>query len=245
MHFLIAEDNPVNAAVLQRLLHRLSHSWETVENGQLAVDKVRDGGSYDAILMDLQMPVLDGLEAAKVILAEASSPPPIIACTANTFDTDRRAAAEAGMVEFLAKPVKLGVLEQALANVAQASSGPSLEEADTDDGTIDWEHFEMMMDDGDEEMLEIFEDFCQSVREWVGQLDQFREAEDWTSFAELAHQLKGSLSTFGVSGLAGEVGSLERAIKDGQPFEVTAPWASATLQKFAEVETKLRENLGK
>ncbi len=99
---LIAEDNDSNYILMTYILKR-SYQFKRAKNGQEAVDLVNMGG-IDLVLMDIKMPVMDGLEATTKI-KEAHPDLPVVALTANAFESDRRQALEAGCDEFLSKPV--------------------------------------------------------------------------------------------------------------------------------------------
>jgi len=99
---LVAEDNESNFILMTYILKR-SYQYLRAKNGQEAVDMVEKGG-IDLVLMDIKMPVKDGLEATKEI-KDAHPEIPIIALTANAFDSDRQLAFEAGCNDFLSKPV--------------------------------------------------------------------------------------------------------------------------------------------
>ncbi len=109
MKILAAEDNDLNFEVLKEFLEMYKVSCDRAENGAVCVEKIKNSqqNTYDAVLMDMQMPVMDGIEAAKTIrnikTAYAQNIP-IIALTANAFNTDRQACLEAGMNEHISKP---------------------------------------------------------------------------------------------------------------------------------------------
>ncbi|OOQ59651.1 hypothetical protein BC343_05670 [Mucilaginibacter pedocola] len=106
---LIAEDNEVNQHVIKHILRKMGYQPTIVKNGQEALDAMY-GGSYGLILMDMQMPVMDGLEATRAIRASNITQPVIIALTANAMDTDQQLCYQAGMDDYICKPVKLDEL---------------------------------------------------------------------------------------------------------------------------------------
>ena len=99
---LVAEDNDSNFILMTYILKKF-YAYERAKNGKEAVDLV-ENGAYDMVLMDIKMPVMDGLEATKAI-KEKHPDLPIIALTANAFDSDRQLAMLAGCNDFLSKPV--------------------------------------------------------------------------------------------------------------------------------------------
>lgn len=117
LHFLVAEDNDINAEILSELLDIEGAVCEIVENGQLAVDRFGSSapGEFDAILMDVQMPVMNGYKASRKIRAldrEDAKTIPIIAMTANAFAEDVRDALAAGMDVHIAKPIDMELLKK-------------------------------------------------------------------------------------------------------------------------------------
>ena len=116
---LLVEDNELNREIAQEILREYGFFVDTAENGAVAVEKVSTAapGSYDLVLMDVQMPIMDGYTATRKIRAlddPARATLPIIAMTANAFDEDRRNALESGMNGFLSKPIVIGDLVQEL-----------------------------------------------------------------------------------------------------------------------------------
>lgn len=115
LRILLAEDNPVNQKLAVILLQKAGFSVDTVENGRLAVKRVKEG-QYNAVLMDVQMPEMDGLEAAAQIRAAEGSGHhiPVIAMTAHALKGDRERCLEAGMDDYISKPLDPKALLKAL-----------------------------------------------------------------------------------------------------------------------------------
>ncbi len=120
---LVAEDEAVNRMTLSRCLHHLGHEAVCVTNGLEAVEALREG-RFDCVLMDIQMPELDGLEALARIRAEAGEQaralPPVVALTAHAMEGDRERFLAAGMSAYIPKPIELGELERVLLRLAAA-----------------------------------------------------------------------------------------------------------------------------
>ena len=121
-HILLVEDNEMNREIALEILREYGFRVDTAENGAVAVEKVSTAapGSYDLLLMDVQMPVMDGYTATRQIRAlddPARAKLPILAMTANAFDEDRRNALECGMTGFLSKPIVIGDLVQELRKI--------------------------------------------------------------------------------------------------------------------------------
>ena len=118
-NILLVEDNELNREIAQEILQEYGFRVDSAENGAVAVEKVSTAapGSYDLVLMDVQMPIMDGYTATRQIRAlddPARAKLPILAMTANAFDEDRRNALESGMNGFLSKPIVIGDLVQEL-----------------------------------------------------------------------------------------------------------------------------------
>jgi CheY-like chemotaxis protein len=135
LSILVAEDNDINALLVQALLARMGHRVAVVGDGAVAVNAVASahtmGAPYDAVLMDLHLPGMDGLEATRRIraLGGAAGMIPVIALTANAFEEDRAACLASGMNGFVVKPVDRKRLEAALAEALPESSAKPVETA--------------------------------------------------------------------------------------------------------------------
>ena len=125
---LLTEDNEMNRMIATAILEEHGFRVETAVNGQEAVDAVisHPASAYDAILMDVQMPVMDGYEAAKQIRSlpdQEKAGLPIVAVTANVFEEDRKSVKEAGMDGYLAKPYDIDAILQTLHDIFAQRKG--------------------------------------------------------------------------------------------------------------------------
>ena len=118
LRILIAEDNMFNQQVIMHILDKLGYEPRLVENGEMAVAASQQD-HYDMILMDMQMPEMDGIEATQIIRQTLPIHPVIIALTANTMQGDEDKCMEAGMNDYISKPVKLEEIVAKLEKWAQ------------------------------------------------------------------------------------------------------------------------------
>jgi CheY-like chemotaxis protein/HPt (histidine-containing phosphotransfer) domain-containing protein len=132
LHVLIAEHDPTDRLVATRMLQRMGHAVEAVADGAEAL-RVLQGTSCDLVLMDMMMPVMDGIAATRLVRAAAEplGSVPIVGLTGNTEAEHERACLEAGMNGFITKPVTTRRLTAAIAAVVQASGPPASPEAET------------------------------------------------------------------------------------------------------------------
>ncbi|MFY7857279.1 MAG: ATP-binding protein [Rubrivivax sp.] len=131
LRVLVAEDNPVNQVLIQALLSHLGHEATLVGNGLEAVQALQtaEEGRFDIVLMDMQMPEVDGLEATRRIRALAGPRAciPVLAMTANAREEDRLACQAAGMDGFVSKPIEFGLLDRTLRQTATRGSGSGVQ----------------------------------------------------------------------------------------------------------------------
>jgi CheY-like chemotaxis protein/HPt (histidine-containing phosphotransfer) domain-containing protein len=216
---LVVDDNSVNRKVASRLLERSGFEVATAVHGGEAVEQFRQGG-WDMVLMDVQMPEMDGLEATRRIreLEREGSLPrtPILAVTAHTLDSDRKAVLEAGMDELVPKPIvadhMLATMQRFLADAPVAVSGNAPPNAIED--VIDW-HEALNRMDGDAEVLDqLLRIFLIDSTNMMRRLEDARESGEAAQLERAAHGLKGASGTISarhVEVLARNVEELARA----------------------------------
>lgn len=205
LNILLAEDNPVNQDVATRMLERLGHDINLAADGFEAVQKAK-ARLYDVILMDMQMPDMDGVQATLIIrkLPPPHGQVPIVALTANAFPTDRQACLDAGMNDFVSKPVTRDKLAAALQPWAgrQVIASPEVAVvAAARHALVDEDHFARVAQElGTEILGELLAMFRASLPQLLGDLQSALERDDPAAADSALHRLKGSAANFGFVG---------------------------------------------
>jgi two-component system sensor histidine kinase/response regulator len=207
----------VNRKVAVLLLERLGYRVDVAANGREALERLADA-DYRAILMDCQMPELDGYEATAVIRSQerGGARIPIIAMTANAMAGDRERCLAAGMDDYVSKPIQLAMLAQVLARWAPAGSPPVEPDGQPDLPGLRRELAGLFLEDAPARLAELEEAHRQGDREAI------RRA---------AHQLKGTAATVGAAEVAKSAAELETMAR------------SAGLEAAPEVLARLRTEL--
>ncbi len=205
LRILLAEDSLMNQKLALGLLEK-DHDVTVVADGQAAVERVARS-SFDVVLMDVQMPIMDGLEATRAIRTQERSTRahvPIIAMTAHAMKGDRERCLAAGMDHYLSKPIRAARLFDTLADTlraaAQAAAGPPPGAAPTGNGQIvDW-HEALHSVNGDRRLLrDIVEAFLDESPRLLATIRQAIDKRDAKTLQRAAHTLKGSTRYFGAA----------------------------------------------
>lgn len=226
LRVLLAEDNPVNRLVAEGMLDLLGCSTVSVDDGRAAVDAARRGG-FDVVLMDCQMPVLDGLGAAAEIrrLPEIARLP-IVALTANALDADRARCVRAGMNDFVSKPFTAETLAAALARCATraaiASVTPPAPVASGGDEPLLDDACLAPMKDIPELIEQLYALFAEGTPPLLDEVRAALAAKDAEAIAAKAHRLKGSCGAVGARRLHAVCTQVEAVAARGEFGEVSA-----------------------
>jgi CheY-like chemotaxis protein/HPt (histidine-containing phosphotransfer) domain-containing protein len=211
---LIAEDNHVNRTYIERLLARSGHRVTVAVDG-LQVLAAYDEGEYDLVLMDCQMPELDGYDTTRAIRQreeqEGRPHTPIVAMTAAATDDIRRRCLAAGMDDFLTKPLAGPDLERALSRWLPAPPKPPA------GATLDNERLDELraLFPGDES-IEMLVQLVTELGNDVGRLDSSLGGGDGTGAAAAAHSIRGSAQLIGAGRLADAAADVEHTAKSGE-----------------------------
>jgi PAS domain S-box-containing protein len=256
LRVLLAEDNVLNQKLAVTLLERMGHTVTIASDGQEAIDAALVH-PFDIILMDMQMPDVDGLEATRTIVASIGDRRPrIVALTANAMSDDREACLAAGMDDFLAKPLRRDELAAALAVVANdAPSDSSAEavhaagmtraevESPTDTVTaIDFATFRARVVDmiGEEDPTferELMAEFLSGLPALRDSIETAAASHDFETLTRSAHTLKSHAAMFGAQRLEDLSRTLERAAAEHQGTDVLV---ADVLAEAEAVETAVR-----
>ena len=216
LRILLAEDNAMNQKVALRLLERLGYRADVASNGLEALAAL-ERQPYDVVLMDVQMPELDGLDASRRICERwpPESRPHIIAMTANALPEDREACFAAGMNDYVAKPIRADELAAALKRVRplrnrDAGSGES-------EISLEAAALQNLRDLGGVEFLaEVVDVFLADAPALITSLRSSLERQDTEELRRAAHTLKSNGSTLGAAAFAELCRTVEQHAKDGR-----------------------------
>ncbi len=210
MRLLVVEDNIINQQVAQEMLSNEGALVELAENGQLGVEAVHraiaQGQGFDAVLMDIQMPVMDGYSATRVLRQDASlAGLPIVAMTANAMASDRDACLAAGMNAHVGKPFKLTELVTLLQHLTQ--SGSSLHAPKPEGASLSPSQPNHPL------YARVLQSYLSDIASQPDQLEAALKSSDWELAARLLHTLKGLSATVGASYMAAVARQAELSIK--------------------------------
>ncbi|KMQ50528.1 multi-sensor hybrid histidine kinase [Chitinispirillum alkaliphilum] len=244
---LLAEDNQVNQIVATKIVEKLGYRIDAVMNGKEALDALKLS-HYDLVLMDIQMPEMDGVRAVELIRSgiagERTKDIPVIAMTAHAMKEDKEKYLKAGMNDYVAKPVSPEIIESKiekwLADDVQFAEHKETVEGESFDffPVLNTKSFiERMM--GDRELaMTISNLFVEEFPPQLELLKEFAEKKDLEHMAKQAHKLKGSSSNISAERIAEIAKAIEAACKKGDLFTATTH-----VEKITKEYDNLKNNL--
>jgi len=243
LRVLVAEDNAINQRVALRLLQRLGYRADVAANGLEVIDAV-ERQRYDVVLMDIQMPEMDGLQAARWIVQRRGQHglPRIIAMTANAMPGDREAYIAAGMDGYVAKPIEVGDLAAAMTRAALIARGAAAPAAAAEDLVIDearLEHLRGMQDDSQPSLVrELIDMFVADSPTHLGALGKALGAADAPGLARAAHRFLSVTQNIGAPRMSSLCAEIERLCRLGE-IDGTGTLVHALAQERERVHAAL------
>ena len=251
LRILLAEDNVTNQKIALRLLEQLGYRADIAGNGLEVLDAL-DRQGYDVILMDMQMPEMDGLEATQRVRRDwpGEKGPHIIAMTANAMEGDRERCLAAGMDDYVSKPVRVQELVDALyrfepggddeTTIAGQGGNGGASDSEGHGDVLDLEKLDELkaLVGGQEFLVELIEAFLDDAPQLVADLQQSFESGDTAVLTLAAHSLKSNSHDFGASSLNGLCKDLEAMGKTGR-LDGAAPLIAQVETEFEKVKAAL------
>lgn len=262
---LLAEDNPVNQRLGVLQLNKLGFEVTPVGHGKAALEAyLKDPLKYDLILMDCQMPQMDGFEASQAIRRAETSlgrHVPIIAMTASALQGDREACLAAGMDDYISKPVRWADLQavvqrwvgrvpaapmDAAGHLAAETAAPTVSAGAAGDGPLDQatlRNLRRLAPRGNSQaLIELIETFLENTSARLLELRAALTSGDGAAIARIAHSLKGSTGSFGALRLSGLLGRLE-ALGKSQTLAGAAEQLAEIEAEYARVQAVFAQEL--
>ena len=255
IHILLAEDNKLNQLLVLSLAEEWGCKVDTAENGEVALQKLKSK-TYDLILMDMQMPVMDGIKATSIIRTLLDPPVsqiPIIALTANSFSSDTRKCLEAGMNDFISKPFEPAQLYGKIVKLVrpEANHGSIMEIPQTNEPETTAQQHTLLnkeaplfeMADGDKDFLtQLLEVFEQEVLAVLANMDDCLQAHDIPGIQSLAHKIKPSVDSVSYAEMKELIREIEMESVEENSMVLIERFRTLMQQLLEECEVEI-ENL--
>lgn len=229
---LLVEDNEMNRVVAETILNQYGASISEAVNGMEAVDAIRNN-KYDIVLMDIQMPVMDGMEATRLIRTEIRSNIPIIALTANAVKGEMEKCIQAGMNDYLSKPFEEEDLVRLIAKWLgrETHFGPAKTTTPTATPLYDLDKLKQITRGDDKFIIKMLQVFINETSSGMASLERAFEEKDIKQVQFLAHRMKSSLNNLNIFSAAGIAEKIEKA----QWSEPEFPELAHQIQFFKQI----------
>lgn len=240
---LLVEDNDINRLYASSILKMYGCHFETAENGVVALEKIRNN-TFDAILMDIQMPVMDGFETTKAIRKgdPGKSEVPIIALTANATQRDFEKCIAAGMNDCISKPFTqedlLQILTKYLGTKLKKKVKP--QESRQNDREFDLSYLIKVSDNNQEFIREIITTFLDSMPKTIEDIQIQLQRKNWTHLGKVIHKIKPSITLMGIHQLKDKIALLEHETRTNQDEQTIQGLATDVSQSLSKVIQSLQ-----
>ncbi len=246
-HVLLAEDNMINQKVSIKILNRAGYNVTAVSNGAEVLDAV-DKYKFDLILMDIQMPEVDGYAATKELrkLNNGYSKIPIIALTAHALIGDREKCIEAGMNDYLTKPIvadKLIVKIDSLLKIDQYKPEPVAIVLQDEPVIFDYERLKKVSMNDTEFEKELLTSFLEDINNKLEKMTELIDLKDMAKIMKLAHTIKGASYSVGAQQLGDEAFAIEISCKSDD-LESVFDRMNKLRRAYSDTKTEIRNYLG-
>ncbi len=217
MNVLIAEDVDINQLVIKKHMQKFGFKADFAENGKIAVEKLRTG-HYDIVLMDMQMPVMDGYDAIRIIRNEFPEPVrhiPIISITASVMGEAPMKCLEAGANDYVPKPYDIKDLRKKMEKWVNTTTNHQItpdmkEDEKKNESLIDLDYLEQLSEGDDDFTISMLSYFLENTPGVLNDMKQFYKEEDWKSLRNVAHKFKPQLTFMGIKSVFNEVETIEQ-----------------------------------
>jgi two-component system, sensor histidine kinase and response regulator len=249
LHVLLVEDNAINQMLALNILERWGYQTDLACNGREALEALAQN-SYDVVLMDVQMPEMDGYEATGAIRRQEALTGlhlPIVALTAHAMQGDEDRCLSAGMDAYVTKPIRPQALQEAIQRCLQQTgkatvptSLPEQSEAPSETPVLDWEHLRAICGDQEAFVQMVLNEFLRITPELIRQIGEAIAAGDSDQTYKRAHTLKGSSLSLGANALAEVALELEMRGKQGTREGGESLFAALETE-YARLEAAIQE----
>lgn len=242
LRILVVEDIAVNQTLMRHMLERLGYTGDGARSGQQALELVRQH-HYDVVLMDIQMPEMDGFEVTRRIRLEPDPghQPWIIAMTAHARPEDRQACIDAGMNDFISKPITLQALRDVLEHYQPQPTSPQSKSpdpamgsaahstSDPIDATVWAELTELLQGEADDSLVELIDIYLQDVIQLLARIATAQQLGDGEAMAKAVHALRSPSASLGALRLAELCSQVEQTLRSA-----SGPWPQRTIEDLLE-----------
>ena len=240
--FLVVEDNVVNQKLIGFVLQKVGAQVDIASDGKEAISYFEQNRMYDLIIMDLQMPVMDGYETAIYIRQTLLLKTPIIAMTATALKGDQEKCKQVGMNDFMLKPFDIKDLYKRLIRLLFNESEE--DEADSQKSVAPAKIYDLSLLeelDDRESLIDVLTLFLDNTPQEVKEMPQLVRQKNWSALFKLAHKIKGAVAILQATRLAQLLGKIEENARNEKNLSMLAEQVEEVGRLFAEMEKQLRE----